>query len=255
MNAQTGWQLFLYVIVPYACLTTLIVGHIWRYRFDQFGWTSRSSELYEKRWLLFGSPVFHYGALAAIAGHFLGLVIPKSWTAAVGISESSYTVISKVGGTLAVVLVLAGLVVLTGRRWGMVRVRLVTTRVDVVAFLALWTMVLLGFGETVVYSVFGPGYDYRPTIAVWLRGIFTFHPNVAGIAQAPEIYQVHAVLGWLFLALFPFTRFVHFWSAPVWYLTRPYVVYRRSRPDAILSPGEARGWQTIGGGRGPGERL
>ena len=246
MNAQSGWQLLFYVIVPYLCLAVFVVGHIWRYRFDQFGWTSRSSEIYEKRWLLFGSPVFHYGALAAIAGHFLGLVIPQGWTSAVGVSETGYTLVSKAGGTLAVVLVLAGLVVLTARRWGALRVRLVTTRVDLAAFLALWLMVLLGFGETVVYNLFGPGYNYRPTISVWLRGIFTLHPNVAGIAQAPTIYRAHAVLGFAFLALFPFTRFVHFWSAPVWYLSRPFVVYRRSRPRVSLSPGEGHGWRTTG---------
>ena len=254
MNAHSGWQLLFYVIVPYLCLAIFVVGHIWRYRFDQFGWTSRSSELYEKRLLLFGSPVFHYGVLAAIAGHFLGLVIPQAWTADVGITETTYTIISKAGGTLAVVLLLAGLAVLTVRRWGVVRVRLVTTGVDLAAFVALWVMVLLGFGETVIYNLLGPGYNYRPTISVWLRGIFELHPNAAAIAQAPMIYRIHAVLGFAFLALFPFTRFVHFWSAPVWYLTRPFVVYRRRRARPVLSPGEGGGWRTVGVRAGRGDR-
>ena len=66
------------------------------------------------------------------------------------------------------------------------------------------------------------------------------------------IFQIHFTAAWLFLALFPFTRFVHFWSAPVWYLTRPFVVYRRRKGQTALSPGEARGWQTFGRpGAGP----
>ena len=37
---------FLWVIVPYLCLATFVVGHFWRYRYDKFGWTTRSSQLY-----------------------------------------------------------------------------------------------------------------------------------------------------------------------------------------------------------------
>ena len=42
---------FLFVILPYLCLTTFVVGHLWRYRYDKFGWTTRSSQLYENRML------------------------------------------------------------------------------------------------------------------------------------------------------------------------------------------------------------
>ncbi len=52
---------------------------LWRYRYDKFGWTTRSSQLYEDRLLRWGSPMFHFGMLWVVLGHFLGLVIPKSW--------------------------------------------------------------------------------------------------------------------------------------------------------------------------------
>ena len=54
---------FLLVVVPYLCLTTFVVGHLWRYRYDKFGWTTRSSQLYENRLLRIGSPLFHFGML------------------------------------------------------------------------------------------------------------------------------------------------------------------------------------------------
>ena len=53
----------LWVIFPYICLTVFVLGHVWRYRYDKFGWTTRSSQLYERRLLRLGSPLFHFGLL------------------------------------------------------------------------------------------------------------------------------------------------------------------------------------------------
>ena len=92
---------FLFVIVPYICLTTFVVGHLWRYRYDKFGWTTRSSQLYENRLLRIGSPLFHFGMLGVVGGHVIGLLIPQSWTDAVGISEHAYHVVAVAGGLLA----------------------------------------------------------------------------------------------------------------------------------------------------------
>ena len=54
------------------------VGHIWRYRYDKFGWTTRSSQLYENRLLRLGSPLFHFGILFVVLGHVGGLLIPEA---------------------------------------------------------------------------------------------------------------------------------------------------------------------------------
>ena len=75
---------FLWVVVPYICLTVFAVGHFWRYRYDKFGWTTRSSQLYEDRLLRLGSPLFHFGMLGVVGGHVIGLLVPESWTHAVG---------------------------------------------------------------------------------------------------------------------------------------------------------------------------
>jgi len=246
MNAQHSWQIAAFVVLPYAALTVFVVGHVWRYRFDRLGWTSRSSQLYERRLLLVGAPLFHYGTLLAILGHATGLLVPKSWTSAAGIPESLYSTFSKIAGTTAAVLIVAGLVVLTVRRVGSDRVRVVTSRVDWIAIALLWVMIALGVVVTIGYNVLGPGHDYRETVSLWLRGIFSLEPDVHDISGAPWVFQVHATAAWLFLALFPFTRFVHFWSAPVWYLARPFVVYRRRRAGAVPSPAASQRWSTSG---------
>jgi nitrate reductase gamma subunit len=253
VNAQNASQLFLFVILPYLALTVFVVGHIWRYKFDRFGWTSQSSQLYERPMLLLGSPLFHYGTLLAIAGHALGLLVPESWTKAIGISESAYATLSKIAGSTAAILVIIGLAVLTYRRLVVDRVRGVTGIMDYVAFGLMWFVIALGFTVTVLHNTLGPSYyNYRSTVSVWIRGILTFHPDAAVMTNVPAIFQIHFTAAWLFLAVFPFTRLVHFWSAPVSYLTRPFVVYRRRRGQTAFSPGESRSWQTFGrSGGGP----
>src|SRR5690606_39819192 len=86
---MSALDLLLWVVAPYVALTVFVLGHVWRYRYDKFGWTTRSSQLYESRLLRIGSPLFHFGILVVILGHVAGLVIPKSWTQAVGIDRKS----------------------------------------------------------------------------------------------------------------------------------------------------------------------
>ena len=56
----------LWVIYPYICLAIFVVGHFWRYKYDKFGWTTRSSQLYEDKLLRIGSPLFHFGMLGVV---------------------------------------------------------------------------------------------------------------------------------------------------------------------------------------------
>lgn len=81
---------FLWVIFPYICLLSFIIGHIFRFKYDQFNWTAKSSEFIEKKSLKWGSLMFHIGIVPVFLGHVAGLGIPKSWTRAVGISDHLY---------------------------------------------------------------------------------------------------------------------------------------------------------------------
>ena len=94
-------DVLLYAVLPYAALAVFVVGHWWRYRRDQYGWGARSTQLLESRVLKYASTIFHFGVLAAIGGHVLGLLIPRSWTAAVGINDDAYHVIAVIGGLAA----------------------------------------------------------------------------------------------------------------------------------------------------------
>ena len=86
---------------PYLPSRSSSVGTIWRYRYDKFGWTTRSSQLYESAILRWGSPLFHFGILLVLVGHVGGLLIPKSWTEAVGITDHAYHLAAVFLGTVA----------------------------------------------------------------------------------------------------------------------------------------------------------
>jgi nitrate reductase gamma subunit len=51
-----------------------------------------------------------------IAGHVLGILIPESWTSAIGITEGAYHVIALAGGLPAGLAMTAGLAILLYRR-------------------------------------------------------------------------------------------------------------------------------------------
>ncbi|MDG9723060.1 MULTISPECIES: respiratory nitrate reductase subunit gamma [unclassified Streptomyces] len=244
MNAATslaaasfagGADLLLWVAVPYVCLAVFVVGHVWRYRQDQFGWTSRTSQLLEHRRLRWGSPLFHLGAFMVIAGHVMGLAVPASWTRAVGIDEHVYHVTAVWAGSVAGVAMVTGLGMLCARRLLTRRIRLGTDRSDKVLFPLLSLTVLLGITATAAHNVFGDGYDYRGTVSVWFRCLFALRPRPEAIADAPLLFQSHALTACLLFAAWPFTRLVHVWSAPIGYLVRPYLVYRRR---SVPPPGE-----------------
>jgi len=109
-------ELFVWLVLPYAAMVVFVAGHVWRYRRDQFGWTSRSSQMLESRLLAWGSVLFHYGAFAAIAGHVLGILVPESATSAIGISEDFYHDFSGIAGSIAGFVCLLGFGILTFRR-------------------------------------------------------------------------------------------------------------------------------------------
>lgn len=91
-------NLLVWLVLPYLSIILLIGGMIWRYRTDQFGWTSRSSQWNEPSILRWSSPLFHFGILFVFLGHVLGLVIPQSWTYSIGITEDTYHVMATVLG-------------------------------------------------------------------------------------------------------------------------------------------------------------
>jgi nitrate reductase gamma subunit len=237
-------DIFLWVIFPYITLTIFVVGHFWRYRYDKFGWTTRSSQLYEDRLLRWGSPLFHFGILFVFLGHVMGLGVPKSWTEAVGISSEMYHLMAITLGALAGFGTIVGMAILIYRRRTVGPVFSATTPMDKVMYFFLALVIVLGLWNTVASNILGY-FDYRDSVSVWFRGIFYFDLQPELMAGAPIGFQAHAITAFILFALWPFTRLVHVFSAPLGYITRPYIVYR-SRDDRQLGSHSPRpGWERI----------
>ncbi|MDX6742215.1 respiratory nitrate reductase subunit gamma [Actinocorallia sp. A-T 12471] len=240
-------SILLWAVLPYVAILVFVLGHVWRYRYDKFGWTTRSSELYERRLLRWGSPMFHYGIILVFLGHVGGLLIPEAWTNAAGLSETAYHWIAVVLGAAAGVLTIGGMAILIYRRRTVGPVFIATTRNDKLMYLVLAVTIVLGLAATGLANVAAGGYDYRHTVSPWFRSIFLLRPEPSLMTGVPVLYQAHALSAIALFVIWPFTRLVHVLTAPVGYLTRPYIVYRSRTPRPA-----PRGWTPSGrpeGGR------
>jgi len=245
---MTASSFLLWVALPYLTIAVFVTGLFWRYRYDKFGWTTRSSQLYERKLMRIASPLFHLGILAVLMGHIVGLLIPNSWTDAAGLSEDAYHLMAVGLGAVAGAATLAGVALLIYRRRTTSPVFAATTKNDKTMYIFLVAAICRGLLTTLVGSgVSCDGYDYRETVSVWFRSIFLLNPQPELMAEAPTSFQVHAVAGMLLFIIWPFTRLVHAFSAPVQYLFRPYVIYRKRGPhDPGNRPSVRRGCEQIG---------
>ncbi|GAA0252400.1 respiratory nitrate reductase subunit gamma [Actinomadura nitritigenes] len=221
---MTHLDIALWGALPYVVLVVLVAGSAWRYRYDRFGFTTRSSQIHESRLLRVGGPLFHYALLFVIGGHVTGLLVPEMVTDRLDVSENSYHDVALVMGGGAGLAAAAGLAILLYRRLRVAAVRRATNRTDRAVYPLLAAALLGGLAAT-ASSLANP-YDYRLGVSVWFRSLFDLDPDVAAMAHAPLVYRLHALLGMALFALWPFSRLVHALTAPVWYLARPYVVYR-----------------------------
>ncbi|MBB4823005.1 nitrate reductase gamma subunit [Sporosarcina luteola] len=217
----------LWVIFPYVCIAVFIVGHIFRYRHDKFGWTAKSSEFIEKKQLMIGSLLFHVGIIPVILGHVAGLGIPKEWTRAIGVSDHMYHMGAIYGGGFFGLVTLAGMFILTSRRLTKKNVRQLSSTSDIVVNSLLLFIVFIGVYASLVTNNLNPGFDYRDSISVWFRSLLIFRPEAGYMSAVPLAFKLHIITGFLIFAMWPFTRLVHVWSVPLNYVGRSYILYRK----------------------------
>jgi nitrate reductase gamma subunit len=241
---MTTIDVVLWGVLPYVTLAILAGGTVWRYRYDKFGWTTRSSQLYESRLLRIGSPLFHFGLLVVIVGHVIGLLIPKSWTDAVGLSQEAYHLQALLLGTIAGISTLAGIGILIYRRRTTGPVFMATTRNDKLMYVVLVAAIVAGLATTLLGASGGDEHNYRLTVSPWFRSLFVLQPDIEAMSRAAPSFHLHALIGMVLFAIWPFTRLVHAFTAPVQYLFRPYIVYR-SRDAGSATRTARRGWERV----------
>lgn len=228
---MTFWDQFLWVIYPYLVVTIFIVGNLYRFNMNQFGWTSKSSEFLEKSVLKWGSTLFHWGIIFVFFGHVTGLLVPLSVYRALGVSDELYHFMALFAGGIAGLAALVGASILMVRRLSVKRVRATSSAGDILAIVLLVVVILTGISATGTNTVSHSEFDYRATINPWIRGILTFRPDASLMLAVPVAFKIHIVAAFGLFAIWPFTRLVHVFSMPITYLRRSYVVYRRRQPQ------------------------
>ena len=134
-------------------------------------------------------------------------------------------------GGVAGVMCFIGTTLLVHRRLFDARIRSTSSFGDIAILLLLYAQLILGLTTIGVSLNHLDGHE-MVKFMTWAQGILTLQPGVSAlITDAHPIFKLHLFLGMTIFLVFPFTRLVHVWSAPVWYLgRRGYQVVRTSRP-------------------------
>ena len=223
---------------PYLCLTVFLLGSLLRFDREQYTWKTGSSQLLRRRQLMWGSNLFHIGILVIFIGHLVGLLTPIWVFDLVGISHGFKQLMAIVIGGIAGIFCLIGMVLLTHRRLFDPRIRVTSSFGDIAILLLLLAQLLLGLA-TIPVSLGHLDGHVMVKFMEWAQGILLLRADAwMLVADAHPIFKAHLLFGMTIFLVFPFTRLVHAWSAPVWYLgRRGYQIVRSSgRQHAGATP-------------------
>ncbi len=209
---------FLFAAFPYIAIGVFIVGSIYRYKASGFKYSSLSSQFLEGKELFWGSVPFHYGLIVVFLGHLLAFLFPKGlllWN-----SQPVRLIILEVTGFIFGLSLLLGLGSLFIRRLTNPRVKVVTTRMDIVIEVLLLLQVILGCWIALGYR-WGSSW-FAADLSPYLWSIIKLDPQIEAVSALPHVIQMHIIGAFLILLLFPFTRLVHILVAPFHYIGRSY---------------------------------
>lgn len=214
-------------IFPYVALSTFLIGSLIRFDREQYSWRSGSSQMLRQRQLRWGSNLFHAGILFLFLGHFVGLLTPH-WVYEPLISAGNKQMLAISAGGVAGAMCFVGLTMLVHRRLFDPRIRKTSSVMDIAILLLLWLQLVLGL-FTIPFSLEHRDGSVMLVLSEWAQRIVTFQGGASDmLAAVAWPYKLHIWLGLLIFFVFPFSRLVHIWSAPVWYVFRkPQVVRRR----------------------------
>lgn len=218
----------LFQIFPYITLTVFFAASILRFDRDPYSWRSKSSQLLRKKQLMWGSVLFHVGILVILGGHVVGLLTPIWVFDALGISHGAKQVMAMIVGGIAGFFCLIGLLLLLHRRLFDPRIRATSSAGDILVLFLLLAQLLLGLSSIRVSMDHLDGQEMVKFME-WAQHIVTFRSGAAAyIEDVHIIFKLHLVFGMFIFLIFPFTRLVHIWSAPVFYVfRRQYQIVRR----------------------------
>ncbi|PXX59729.1 nitrate reductase gamma subunit [Nocardia tenerifensis] len=214
----------LWITLPYSAFLSFLVGHLWRYRHDRFGWNNAFPET--DRAHRFGATAFRIGLAGVIAARVTDMFASGPHSQPEGPIYLAITVVE----ICALAIASLGAVLLFVPDMIGSPARPVVSPLDRVTFPMLVAGLL-----TWVAIKFDPnssdnGYRTAETLFAWFRSLFSLHPNPGAMERAPLIYQVRGLVLMLFIAIWPYTRLASIVADPVYRLAR------RVRPSSPVGP-------------------
>jgi nitrate reductase gamma subunit len=189
---------------------------------------------------MWGSNLFHVGILVIFLGHFVGLLTPIWIFDAVGISHGFKQLMAMVVGGVAGIFCLVGIALLAHRRLFDPRIRATSSVSDIAILLILLAQLLLGLATIPVSAGHLDGHEMLKFMS-WAQGILLLQSESWRlVADTHPIFKAHLFLGMTIFLVFPFTRLVHVFSAPIWYLgRRGYQIVRSAGRPSAQRPGRS----------------
>lgn len=222
---------FIYGVYPYIALTVFLLGSLQRFDREQYTWKSDSSQLLSKANMRLGSNLFHVGILAIFAGHAVGLLTPHAVFTGLGVSDMTHQMVAIWAGSIFGGMCLLGGSILWLRRMFNARVSAASRGSD--KFILTWLLITLMLGLSTIPVSIGHANHGNPSVMIaladWVQSIVYLHPNPSLLAGVDTVFKIHLFFGMTVFLVFPFTRMVHVWSAPVGYINRPYQIVRSKR--------------------------
>ena len=226
----------LFGIYPYLALAIFLLGSLLRFETDQYGWRSKSSQLLRRKQLVWGSILFHVGILGILAGHFVGLLTPIAVFDAIGVSHGAKQLLAIVAGGLFGAACFVGLTMLLHRRLFDPRIRNTSSASDIAVLALIWVQLVLGL-LTIPFSLGHLDGAEMMKFMNWAQSIAYLKGGAAAhIADVALVFKLHILLGLTLLVVFPFSRLVHVWSAPIGYVGRRYQIVRTKRGRVEADP-------------------
>jgi len=224
----------LFGLYPYVAISVFLIGSLVRFEREQYTWRSGSSQLLRRNLLRLGSNCFHLGVLAILFGHFFGLLTPPELYHALGLSSPAKQMLAMVAGGVAGAIALFGVGLLIYRRLSDPRILATSSRMDIAILLLLAAQLVLGL-ISIHFSAQHLDGSEMLKLSGWAQHLVTLQPDAAEmLTDVSLIFKLHILLGLTIFLIFPFSRLVHIWSAPVGYVGRRYQVVRR-RGEATVS--------------------
>lgn len=215
-------DVFLFAVFPYLAMAIFFIETIRRYVTQKYTYTSLSSQFLEDKFHFWGMIPFHYGIIGTLLGHVIAFAFPRHlllWNS-VPIRLFIIETTALIFGLLALV----GFLHIFIRRMKYERIRIITSKIDVLMYLNL--LLILTSGVYVAMFHRWGTYWFASVITPYLHSLVKFHPDISSVVNMPFAFKLHIVSAFLLIAVFPFTKLVHVLVIPNQYFLRRRQVVR-----------------------------